>query len=135
MGHDLTKQYSLLFQKKGMKKVFSLAQDVYKFGKFRELVSFAVWEAYHKLGLFPKKDYLIFNNREAIKLENESLAGTQLDEKITRFFSSRGLSAVRCDHNWKLLYANNKGEIFGCLYPDDCDLYKSLDGGKSIVFV
>ena len=63
MGHDLTKQYSLLFQKKGMKKVFSLAQDVYKFGKFRELVSFAVWEAYHKLGWFPKKDYLLFNNR------------------------------------------------------------------------
>jgi len=135
MGHDLTKQYSLLFQKKGMKRVFSLAQDVYKFGKFREIVSFAVWEVFHKLGLFPKKDYLIFNNREAITLENEKLAGLEFDEKITQFFESRGLNATRCDHNWKLLYTNNKGEIFGCLYPDDCDLYKSIDGGKSIIFV
>ena len=115
--------------------MFSLAQDIYKYGKFRELVSFAVWEMYHKLGLFPKKDYLIFNNREAIKLENERLAGSEFNEKVTQFFASRGLNAVRCDHNWKLLYTNNKGEIFGCLYPDDCDLYKSIDGGKTIVFI
>ena len=135
MGHDLTKQYSLLFQKKGIKKVFSLAQDIYKFGKFREMVSFAVWEIYHKLGLFPKNDYLVFKNREAIKLENERLAGFEFNEKVTRFFASRGLDAVQCEHNWKLLYANNKGEIFGCLYPDDCDLYKSIDGGKTIVFI
>ena len=135
MGHALTNKYSLLFKKKGMKKVFSLAQDIYKYGKFRELVSFAVWEMYHKLGLFHKQDYLIFNNREAIKLENEGLAGSQFNEKVTQFFASRGLNAVRCEHNWKLLYTNNKGEIFGCLYPDDCDLYKSIDGGKTIVFI
>jgi len=135
MGHDLTKQYSLLFQKKGIKKVFSLAQDIYKFGKFREMVSFAVWEIYHKLGLFPKNDYLVFKNREAIKLENERLAGFEFNEKVTQFFASRGLDAVQCEHNWKLLYANNKGEIFGSLYPDDCDLYKSIDGGKTIVFI
>jgi hypothetical protein len=135
MGHDLTKQYSLLFQKKGMKRVFSLAQDVYKFGKFREIVSFAVWEIYHKLGLFPKKDYLIYNNREAITLENERLAGPEFDEKATQFFRIREQSAMKCDHNWKLLYINNNGEIFGCLYPEDSDLYKSTDGGKSIIFV
>lgn len=135
MGHALTNKYSLLFKKKGMKKVFSLAQDIYKYGKFRELVSFAVWEMYHKLGLFPKQDYLIFNNREAIKLENEGLAGSEFNEKVTQFFASRGLNAVRCDHNWKLLYTNNKGEIFGSLYPDDSDLYKSIDGGESVVFV
>jgi len=130
MGHALTNKYSLFFKKKGMKKVFSLAQDIYKYGKFRELVSFAVWEMYHKLGLFPKKDYLIFNNREAIKLENERLAGSEFTDKVTQFFASGGLNAVRCDHNWKLLYKNNKGEIFGSLYPDDSDLYKSTDGGE-----
>jgi len=135
MGHALTNKYSLFFKKKGMKKVFSLAQDIYKYGKFRELVSFAVWEMYHKLGLFPKKDYLIFNNREAIKLENERLAGSEFTDKVTQFFASRGLNAVRCDHNWKLLYKNNKGEIFGSLYPDDSDLYKSTDGGESVIFV
>jgi len=135
MGHALTNKYSLLFKKKGMKKVFSLAQDIYKYGKFRELVSFAVWEIYHRLGLFPKKDYLIFNNRDAIKLENERLADPEFNDKVTRFFAGRGLNAVRCDLNWKLLYTNNKGEIFGTLYPDDCDLYKSIDGGESVVFL
>ena len=57
---DLTKQYSTLFEKKGMKKIFSFARDVYKSGKLREIISFAVWEMFHKLGLFPKKDYLVF---------------------------------------------------------------------------
>ena len=135
MGHDLTKQYSVLFQKKGMKKVISLAQDVYKFGKFREMVSFAVWEAFHKLGLFPRKDYLVFDNRDTILLENENLANPEFHEKVVQFFSSRGLEAVRCEHNWKLLFVNNSQEIFGCLYPDDRALYKSIDGGKSLTFL
>jgi hypothetical protein len=135
MGHDLTKQYSGFFAKNGVKKLFSLVQDIYKFGKFRELVSFAVWEAYHKLGLFPKKDYLSFNNAEAIALENEKLASLEFDDRVNQYFGSRGLSATRCDHNWKQIYINNNGEIFGSLYPDDCDLYKSVDGGKSVVFV
>ena len=135
MGHDLTKQYSGFFDKKGVKKIFSLAKDIYKFGKFRELVSFAVWEAYHKLGLFPKKNYLSFNNAKAIALENEKLATLEFDEKANQFFGSRGLRATRCEHNWKQIYINSNGEIFGSLYPDDCDLYKSEDGGKTVEFV
>ena len=112
MGHDLTKQYSGLFQRRGLKRVFSLAQDIYKFGKFRELVSFTVWELYHRFGLFPKNGYLVFNNHEAIKLAENGAAGLDLDKKINEFFESRGLCATKSEHNWKLLYTNNKGEIF-----------------------
>lgn len=132
---DLTKRYSQLFDNKGAKKLISFVQDVYKYGKFREIVSFAIWEVLHKLGLFPKKDYLLFNNREAIALANENLRGVEFNQKITRFFESRELNSLRCDHNWKLLYINNKGEIFGSLYPEDTDLYKSIDQGKSVIFV
>jgi hypothetical protein len=135
MGHDLTKQYSGFFDRKGVKKIFSLAKDIYKFGKFRELVSFTVWEAYHRLGLFPKKSYLSFNNANAIALENEKLATLEFDEKANQFFGSRGLRATRCEHNWKQIYINSNGEVFGSLYPDDCDLYKSMDGGKTVEFV
>lgn len=135
MGHDLTKQYSVFFAKKGVKKIFSLAQDIYKFGKFRELVSFAVWEVYHKLGLFPKNDYLSFSNTQAIVLESEKVASPELDEKVSQLFRSNGLSAIRCDHNWKQVYINSNGEIFGSIYPNDFDLYKSTDGGKSVVLV
>lgn len=135
MGHDLTKQYSGLFQRRGLKRVFSLAQDIYKFGKFRELVSFTVWELYHRFGLFPKNGYLVFNNHEAIKLAENGAAGLDLDKKINEFFESRGLCATKSEHNWKLLYTNNKGEIFGSLYPNDSELYKSIDGGRSVIFV
>lgn len=132
---DLTKRYSLLFENKGAKKLISFVQDVYKYGKFREIVSFAIWETFHKLGLFPKKDYLLFNNREAIALGNEKLTGVVFNQKITQFFKDRELSSTQCDHNWKLLYINNKGEIFGSLYPEDTELYKSIDYGKSVIFI
>lgn len=135
MGHDLTKQYSGFFDRKGVKRIFSLAKDIYKFGKFRELVSFAVWEAYHKLGLFPKKNYLSFNNAKAIALENEKVATLEFDDKVNQFFGSKGLRAIRSEHNWKQVYINGNGEMFGSLYPDDCDLYKSADGGKTVALV
>jgi len=131
---DLTKQYSTLFEKKGMKRLFSFVQDVYKSGKSREIVSFIVWEIFYKFGLFPKRDYLVFNQREAIKLDGKNLVNSEFDATMTRFFAGRGIHSERCDLNWKILYFHN-GEIFGCLYPDDCDLYKSTDGGKTVVFV
>jgi hypothetical protein len=132
---DLTKQYSVLFGNKKGKNLFSFVYDVYKSGKSREIVSFIVWELFHKLGLFPKKDYLIFNDTEALTLENEGLNSLDFRERIDHFFSSRELGIISSDHNWKLLFRNNEGEIFGCLYPDDQDLYKSIDKGKSVVFV
>lgn len=131
---DLTKQYSTLFEKKGMKRLFSFVQDVYKSGKSREIVSFIVWEIFHKFGLFPKRDYLVFDKREAIKLDGKNLVNSEFDATMTQFFAGRGLHSVKCDLNWKILYFHN-GEIFGCLYPDDCNLYKSMDGGKTVVFV
>jgi len=132
---DLTKQYSLLFEKKGIGKLFSFVQDVYRSGKLREIISFTIWEIFHKLRLFPKKDYLIFNNREAITLEYQGLTSLEFNEEVTQFFGTRELNAIRCDCNWKLLFTGNNGELFGCLYPDDCDLYKSIDNGKSAIFV
>ena len=134
MRRDLTKKYSTLFEKKGMKRIFSFVQDVYRFGKLREISSFAVWEILHKLGLFPKKDYLVFEKREAIKLNGKSLLGAEFNAKTTQFFASNGLQAVKSELNWKILYFH-KDQIFGCLYPDDRDLYKSVDGGKTAVFV
>src|SRR6266508_4555462 len=131
---DLTKQYSVLFGNKKGKNLFSFVQDVYKSGKSREIVSFIVWELFHKLGLFAKKDYLIFNNTEALTLE-AGLNSLDFRERIDSFFSSQELGIVISNHSWKLLFKNNDGEIFGCLYPEDRDLYKSIDNGKSIIFI
>lgn len=134
MERELTQRHSLLFEKK-VRNPFLFAQDIYQYSKFRELVSFIVWELFHKLRLFPKKNYLKFNNSEALTLETESLNELSFSQKIDHFFKSRELNIVSSDHNWKLLFINNNGEIFGCLYPDDQDLYKSIDHGKSIAFV
>ncbi len=135
MRRELTRRHSFLFEKKGVKNLFSFVHDVYQYGKFRELASFVVWEFFHQFRLFPKRKYLKFNKSEALTLENERLSGLDFSEKIDRFFRSRGLSIIRSDHNWKLLFINNDKEVLGCLYPDDRDLYKSLDNGKSVMFV
>jgi len=78
---------------------------------------------------------LKFNNSAALTLENERLNGLDFSEKIDHFFTNRELNATSSYHNWKLLFFNNNGEIFGCLYPDDRDLYRSIDKGESIVFM
>jgi hypothetical protein len=134
MGRDLTKRHSLLFEKK-VKNPFWFAQDIYKYGKLREFASFMVWEFFHKLRLFPKRKYLKFNNNEALTLENERLNGLDFSQKIDHFFKSRGLSIISSEHDWKLLFINHNQEIFGCLYPDDRDLYKSIDNGQSPILV
>jgi len=134
MGRELTKRHALLFQKQ-VRNPFSFIIDIYKYGKFRELASFIVWEFLHALRLFPKKNYLKYNKGEALLLANERLNDRDFCQKIEHFFESLGLSVVRTDHNWKLLYLNHKKEIFGCIYPDDRDLYKSVDHGKPIIFI
>jgi hypothetical protein len=134
MGRILTERYSFLFEKK-VRNPFLFARDIYKSGKSRELVSFMVWEFLHQLRLFPKKKYLKLNNFEGLTLDNERLNGPDFSEKIERSFSRLGLSPFRSEHNWKLLFINNTKEIYGCLYPDDRDLYKSADNGKTVIFV
>jgi BNR/Asp-box repeat protein len=135
MGNDLTKQYSFLFEKKGGKQLISFVYDVYKSGKLREIFSFILWELFHRARLFSKNNYLKFNPGEAITLENTKISSFDFDEEIGCFLGKRELSATRSDHNWKLLYFGNPGEILGCLYPDDCNLYKSTDNGKSIISI
>jgi len=136
MGHeDLTKQYSFLFEERGVKRAFPFVLDVYRSGKLREIVSFAVWEAFHKLGLFRRDNYLKFNSGEILRLENEKLDSMDFASRLRTFFGSKGLRIIQDNHNWKLLFVNKDGEMFGCLYPDDRDLYKSIDNGKTVLFV
>jgi photosystem II stability/assembly factor-like uncharacterized protein len=70
-----------------------------------------------------------------LTVENQRLNDPGFGKKINRFFGNRELNVTRSCHNWKLLFTNNSGEIFGCLYPNDRDLYKSIDDGDSIVFL
>jgi photosystem II stability/assembly factor-like uncharacterized protein len=134
MERELTRRHALLFERK-VQNPFLFARDIYQYSKFRELASFIVWELLHKLRLFPKEKYLKFNHGQVLTLENDSLNELDFSQKIDHLFKSRELNIVSSDHNWKLQFINNNGEIFGCLYPDDRDLYKSIDHGKSIAFV
>lgn len=134
MERKLTARHAELFEKK-VKNPFSFASDIYQYGKFRELISFLVWELFHQLRLFPKQKYLKFSKHEALPLDNENLNGLEFSEKIDHFFRNRGLTLIHPDHHWKLLFINNNEEIFGCLYSDNRDLYKSTDNGKSVIFL
>lgn len=135
MRRQLTKRYSFVFRKKAVKNPFAFVRDVHQSGKSRELLSFIVWELFHSSRLFPKKKYLNFSNVEPLALENERLNELDFGRRIDHLFRSRELNITHSSHNWKLLFTGNNGEIFGCVYPNDRDLYKSLDNGKSITFL
>ena len=135
MGRELTRRHSLLFEKKGVRNLFSLFNDLYRYQKWSELISFTVWELFHKLRLFPKKKYLRINNREGLTLENERLNSLDFSEKIDHLFRSRDLIATRSNLNWKLLFIKKDGEIIGCQYPDDKELFRSTDKGETIIRV
>jgi hypothetical protein len=134
MGRDLTKRYSALLEKKGLKNPLLLARDIYEYRKFSEIASFMVWELLHRLRLFPKKKYLSLKN-EPLTLETQRLDDSEFTSTLEDQFKSRGQSVARVDHNWKVLFINDNEELLGCLYPEDRDLYKSVDNGKSIVFL
>lgn len=134
MGRILTNRYNQFYEKIRLNASFSFIKDVYRSGKLRELTSFMIWEFLHRLKLFPKGRYLKFANSDMITLENLKLDSQDFNKKITQLFKNCGLHILRSDHNWKLLYFNNE-VIYGCLYPEDRDLYKSIDNGKSIQLI
>jgi hypothetical protein len=135
VGRDLTKRYALPSEKRGSGNPFLFLRDILRYGKSPELVSFAVWETFHRLGLFPRDRYLRFSEGEVLTLSKDRPNGPGLMERLDPFFRCRGLRVVRSQHNWKLLFTDVQGEIFGCMYPDDRSLYRSRDGGTSVAFV
>lgn len=134
MGRDLTKRHSELFERKGLKSPFLLARDIYQYRKASEACSFIIWELFHRFRLFPKKKYLPFRT-EPVTLDGQSLDDPELTATIDDQFESRGLTIARSDHNWKVLFITKDKEIFGCIYPEDRDLYKSVDQGESVSFL
>lgn len=132
---DLTKQYTSLFEKINPGSLPRFLNALYKSGKSREFASFMVWEAFHKLGLFPKKSYLKFADEKPLRLEGEKIDDPAFDEKIKAFFRARGVEIVRSDHNWKRFFVADDGTIYGCMYPDDKSLYKSTDNDQTASFI
>jgi hypothetical protein len=135
MGREITKRYLSPSGKKKLRNPFSFIWDVYKSGKSREFISFMVWEVFHKTGLFPNERYLHFNNSDVIRLNDGIINDLEFAKKLNRFFETRDLNLKSSNQNWKLLFIGNTGEIFGCLYPEERELYKSVDNGKSVIFV
>ena len=134
MKRELTRRHSLLFEKKRAKNLLGLIDDVHRYQKWSELLSFAVWEVFHKIGLFPRKQYLTFASGEPLRLETVRFQ-EGLDEKIARIFRSRDLCAVRSPQDWKLLFTSKTGDILGSLCADEKSLYRSSDRGETVQFV
>lgn len=132
MGRILTNRYNYLFEKKGIKAPVAFITDIYRSGKTRELISFLVWEAMHKLHLFPKDEYLKFNPPQPVSLDKVELGNNLFHEKLKSAFESRNLKVSRLEHDWKLMFISKNGDIYGCLSDSDNKLYKSTDNGESI---
>jgi hypothetical protein len=134
MGRDLTKRYSSVFESHRLPQPLLFARDVYETGKWRELSSFLAWEVMHRLHLFPTCSYLRFTDREPLQLGAQQGSDySAASEKVQEFFSGLGLRATICKDNWKLLWGHRDGQIIGCRYPNDNDLYESKDGQTALV--
>ncbi len=131
MGRELTKRHSSFFENT-LKKPFAFARDVYQYGKLRELLSFVVWELFHRLGIFRKADYLHLDEAKAFTLDRRALAPLASQPGLEQAFTARGLNITRSPHNWKALFITPAGEFVGCLYPDAHVLYKSGGGGDAL---
>jgi hypothetical protein len=143
MGRELTRQYSsftdgaaVAHTREHPSRAYSFLRDVYRSGKIRELLSFVAWETFHRLGLFSRDKYLTFRDSPPLILDSATSDCGTLDDRVSGFFDDHGLRAIRATHNWKLLFSNaSTGELYGCIYPDDRDLYRSSDDGQSIQLV
>lgn len=132
MGHILTNRYALSAEKTRARNPVTFLLDVIRHGKSRELISFIIWELMHRLGLFPKEKYLKFEPDRLETSGNVRINDLDVSEEIIHTCHSIGLNISEISHNWKVLFIKDNGELLGCLYPDDSDLYKSVDKGKSI---
>ena len=139
MKGPLTAKYASVIEQKGVKATprllldgFSLAWAAFRNEKLAESLSFLVWEIFHKLGLFPRDSYLVFNENEALTLEKEDVDALDTNESIKQFFNDQGLTIVKSAQAWKNLFIDKNGEIFGCLYANDRLLYRSKDDGQTL---
>ncbi len=135
MGTIITKKYSHLAEKKGIAKVYHLALsffplviDVIKSGKLREILSFAVWEVQHKMGLFSKKRYITFEKIEPFILKEGDEIGSYNFDDATKDDNFE----IKLTRNWKLFHRDSHNTIYGCLADDNTVLYKSTDNGKTV---
>jgi hypothetical protein len=136
MGRELTRRHSGLFEKR-IPNPFQFVYDVYAYGKLSELFSFMVWEVQHKLGLFPKAQYMRFTTHAVLSLAGDRVNRVEFNARLARHFAKHGLHLARSPHNWKLMLIyrcplDDSSSIYGCLLPHDRNLYVSDDRGKSI---
>jgi len=134
MRRDISKRYGTLFNKVIINPIPFL-YTIYNTGKIRELLSFIIWEIFHRTKLFPQKKYLKFNKNEVLTLDNEMLTDLNFTDKINQHFKNRELNIIRSEHKWRLIFTDKNGDIFGTLHPNDHELFKSVDNGKSIVLI
>ena len=133
MGRAITTRHSSLFNKT-LRSPFLFLQDIYQYGKARELSSFLVWELRHRLRLFPSKQYLAFLNDDAVVLDERVPDHEGFTDTLCRFLQRQGLSAAPSPLDWKYLFLNN-GDMVGSLHHDHRSLFRSTDHGKSVARV
>ncbi|MGE5251977.1 MAG: WD40/YVTN/BNR-like repeat-containing protein [Bacteroidota bacterium] len=128
---DLIKRYSI--DKMRGRNLFRFLGDVYRSGKTREVISFAVWETLHNLGWFPKSRYLQFSKAEPFALTNEEFAEAGFEEQLRKPFQGQGLDIAPSVQPWKRLFVTDKNQMVGYLDPDDRCLHRSTDGGRTLI--
>lgn len=134
MGREITQRHSSLFNKR-LRAPFLFLQDIYQYGKARELSSFLVWELRHRLGLFPARQYLTFLNDRAMALDDWTAEHDAFADTFRRFMDRQELSVTRCALDWKYLFLLTNGDMLGSFQHDQRSLFRSDDQGQSVALL
>ncbi len=126
MSVILTQKYAHIIEKRGFKRIFYLTlcffpllRDILKSGKHRELFSFAVWEFLYAFKFYSKKETLKFDDATPLVIKEN------MDIKKLKFKSSQELFEIRkSPFDWKVLFIETKGDIYGTLADNDKIFYK-----------
>lgn len=139
MKGPLTAKYASIIEKREFKATprlflesLSLVWAAYRSEKLVESISFLIWELFHRFRLFSRDDYLVFQDEGGLSLKNQSIDVLDSNSHIAHFFRQKGLSLVKANQDWKFVYENGEGTLFGNLYSDPQTLYLSRDGGQTI---
>lgn len=139
----ITKNFGASFEKKGLSRILyflthaaGLFSIVLKSGKLAELLSFAVWELFEKLGVY-RSSYLEFiNENPLVQFEPTGELHFKKQTDVVNPGEGSGCYALQpLSSDWAKTFTDGKGVLWGTIFSRRNFLFRSEDRGDTAVEV
>lgn len=96
--------------------------SVYQADKWRELSSYIRWETKHRLGLFPRNNYITFSANKPFSIDALFVRDNLLSSRLR----IRPVNEL-----WRMVLSGTSKRAWATSFADDVALHVSYDGGQS----